>query len=172
MGNVVYLLCPRRYTYNIKIIISKYISSINVWSISDKTALRRMPSDLIIDWSTSVQVVAWCRQATSHYKSHCWPRSMSPYGVTRPQLVNVTCNGAPNTPLAQIPKCTIPMPHNAPFCNRNVNMCTHFCYKMVHCGQPMRDGVLGFVRWVNFGCNSRTRIVFTLKKLFSVAEFI
>ena len=31
--------------------------------------------------------MAWCRQATSHYLSQCWPRSMSPYGVTRPQWV-------------------------------------------------------------------------------------
>ena len=34
-----------------------------------------------------VQVMAWCRQATSHYLSQCWPRSMSPNGVTRPQWV-------------------------------------------------------------------------------------
>ena len=27
---------------------------------------------------TLVQVMAWCRQATSHYLSQCWPRSMSP----------------------------------------------------------------------------------------------
>ena len=34
-----------------------------------------------------IQVMAWCRQATSHYLSQCWPRSLSPYGVTRPQWV-------------------------------------------------------------------------------------
>ena len=38
------------------------------------------------DKSTLVQVMAWCRQATSHYLSQCWPRSLSPYGVTRPQM--------------------------------------------------------------------------------------
>ena len=37
-------------------------------------------------------------------------------------------------PFAQIPQCTSPISHNAPFCNRNVHMCAHFCYKMVHCG--------------------------------------
>ena len=31
---------------------------------------------------TLVEIMAWCRQATSHYLSQCWPRSMSPYGVT------------------------------------------------------------------------------------------
>ena len=43
------------------------------------------------DKSTLVQVMAWCRQATSHYLSQCWPRSMSPYEATRPQRVNA-CN--------------------------------------------------------------------------------
>ena len=47
-----------------------------------------MPLDLTDDKSTLVQVMAWCRQATSHYLSQCWPRSMSPYGITRPQWVN------------------------------------------------------------------------------------
>ena len=27
--------------------------------------------------------MAWCRQATSHYLSQCWPRSLLPYGVIR-----------------------------------------------------------------------------------------
>ena len=34
--------------------------------------------------------MAWCRQATSHYLSQRWPRSLSPYGVTRPQCVVIT----------------------------------------------------------------------------------
>ena len=32
--------------------------------------------------------MAWCRQATSHYLNQCWPRSLPPFGVTRPQWVN------------------------------------------------------------------------------------
>ena len=40
------------------------------------------------DFLALVQVIAWCRQATSHYLSQCWPRSPSPYDVTRPQWVN------------------------------------------------------------------------------------
>ena len=31
--------------------------------------------------------MAWCRQATRHYLNQCWPRSLPPYGVTRPQWV-------------------------------------------------------------------------------------
>ena len=33
--------------------------------------------------------MAWCHQATSHYLSQCWPRSLSPYGVSRSQWVNL-----------------------------------------------------------------------------------
>ena len=41
-------------------------------------------------WSTLVQVMAWWRQATSHYLSQCWPSPMSPHGVTGPQWVNLS----------------------------------------------------------------------------------
>ena len=37
--------------------------------------------------STLVLVMAWCRQATSHYLSQCWRRSLSSYTVTRPPLL-------------------------------------------------------------------------------------
>ena len=30
----------------------------------------------------------WCRLTTSHNVSQCWPRSMSPYDVTRPQWLD------------------------------------------------------------------------------------
>ena len=39
------------------------------------------------DQSILVQIMAWCRQATSHYLNQCWPWLMSLYG-TRPQWVN------------------------------------------------------------------------------------
>ena len=29
------------------------------------------------------------RQATSHYLNECWPRFLPPYGVTRPQWINI-----------------------------------------------------------------------------------
>ena len=47
-----------------------------------------MPQKITNEKSTLVQVIAWCRQAKNHYLSQCWPRSMSPYGITRPQRVN------------------------------------------------------------------------------------
>ena len=57
-------------------------------SIFYEIALRWMPQGLTDDQSTIVQVMAWCRQATSHYMKQRWPRSMSSYGVSRPQWVN------------------------------------------------------------------------------------
>ena len=50
-------------------------------------------------------------------------------------------------PISQIPECIRQISHNAPFCNRNVHTCAHFCYKMLHCGIWHRC-ILGFVRWV------------------------
>ena len=57
------------------------------WGISHEIAPRWIPLDLTDDKSTLVQVMAWCHQATSHYLSQCWSRSMSPNGVTRPHWV-------------------------------------------------------------------------------------
>ena len=33
--------------------------------------------------------MAWCLQAKSHYLIQCWPKTVSPYGVTLPQLGEV-----------------------------------------------------------------------------------
>ena len=49
--------------------------------------LRWIPQNTTDDKSTLVQVMAWCRHATSHYMSQRSPRSLSPYGVTTPQWV-------------------------------------------------------------------------------------
>ena len=48
-----------------------------------------MPLDLTDDMSTLVQVMAWFHQAASHYLSQCWPRSLSPHGVTKPLWVKI-----------------------------------------------------------------------------------
>ena len=80
-------LTPGRFEWNFMQVIFKLISMIYGWGISCETAVRWMSLDLSDDKSALVQVMAWCRQATSHYLNQCWPRSMSPYGVTRPQWV-------------------------------------------------------------------------------------
>ena len=80
-------LAPGGFDYSLKLVNFKLISTINILSIFCEIAIRWMPQYLTDHQSILVQVMAWCRQATSHYLSQCWPRSMSPYGVTRPQWV-------------------------------------------------------------------------------------
>ena len=51
----------------------------------------RLSMDLTDDMSTLVQVMASCRQATSHYLSQCWPSFMTPYGATMSQSGDCEC---------------------------------------------------------------------------------
>ena len=80
-------LAPGKFERKLRHIIFKQISVIDGWGISCEIALIWMSLDFIDDQSTLVQVMAWCRQATSHYLSQCWPRFLLTYGVTRPQWV-------------------------------------------------------------------------------------
>ena len=79
---------PGRFQFHFRKVIFKLILVNGGWGISYEIALRWKQLDFTDDKSTLVQVMAWCCQATSHYLSQCWPRSMSPNGVTRPQWVN------------------------------------------------------------------------------------
>ena len=81
-------LAPGRPGCHFKTAISNLVLLIGIFTSSKDNAVRWMPRDLTDDKSTLVQVMAWCRQATGHYLSQCWPSSMSSYGVTRPQWVN------------------------------------------------------------------------------------
>ena len=67
--------------------VVKLILFNSIFRSSNGNALRWMPRDLSGEKSSLVQVMAWCRQAPSHCLSKCWPRSMSPNGITRPQWV-------------------------------------------------------------------------------------
>ena len=81
-------LAPGKFEWNFRHVIFKQISVIDGWGISCEIVLIWMSLDFTNDQSTLVQVMAWCHQATSHYLSQCWPRSLSLYGVIRPQWVN------------------------------------------------------------------------------------
>ena len=78
-------LAPGRSECDSKNVIFNLVLLIGIFRSSHDNALRRMPQDLTDDKSTLVQVMAWCRQATSHYLSQCWLSSLSSYGVARPQ---------------------------------------------------------------------------------------
>ena len=101
-------LAPGKFQWNFRYAIFKQILVINGWVISCEIALIWMSLDFTDDQSTLVQVMAWCRQATSHYLSQCWPRSLSPYGVTKPQWVKAHTkylipSVTPLTPCAEKP---------------------------------------------------------------------
>ena len=72
-------LAPGKFEWNFRYLIFQIISVMDGWGISCELALKWMSLDLTNDKSTLVQVMAWCRQATSHYLSQCWPRSLLPY---------------------------------------------------------------------------------------------
>ena len=82
-------LAPGKSECDSKNGIFNLILLIDVYRSSHDNVLQLMPQDLTDDNSTLVQVMAWCRQATSHYLSQWWLSLLSPYGVARPQWVNL-----------------------------------------------------------------------------------
>ena len=84
-------LAPGRSGFNFKCAIFNLVLLIGIFRSFYDNALRWMSWDLSEDKTTLVQVMAWCRQP-SHYLSQCSPRSLSPYGVTRPQWVKPIVN--------------------------------------------------------------------------------
>ena len=81
------LLAHGRFGLNCRWVNLMLISVIDGWGIYRQIALIWMVLDLTDDKSTLVQVMAWCRQATSHYLSQHWPEFMSSYCITRPLWV-------------------------------------------------------------------------------------
>ena len=117
-------LAHGKFQWNIKYVIFKCILGIDGWSLSCEIALIWMSLDFTDDQSTLVQVMAWCRQATGHYLSQCWHRSLSPYGVTRPQWVNLL---------------------HAKFFRGNINIYIHFM-SLLHIDMTQLVKILALVR--------------------------
>ena len=82
-------LAPGKFEWNIRYVNFKRILLTDGWGISCEIAVILLSLDFTDDKSTLVQVMAWCRQATSHYPSQCWLSSLSPDGVARPQWVKL-----------------------------------------------------------------------------------
>ena len=70
--------------------------------------------------------MAWCRQATSHYLSQCRPRSLSPYGVTRLQLVKGTAHNK------DVIFGNIYKPPNYRYCIENIKAFTTDIENVIH----------------------------------------
>ena len=82
--------------------------------------------------------MANCRQATSHYLSQCWPRYMSPHGVTRSKWLNKLsrCSRLERWCFARdpLPRILIQIPRRFPFeiTRWYQQWCTgcHFCWPL------------------------------------------
>ena len=82
-GGIINSLVPGRFEWNFRCTIFKLILLTDGWGISCEIAVRWMSLDLTGGTSTLAQVMA----EPGPYLSQCWPRPMSPYGVTRPKWV-------------------------------------------------------------------------------------
>ena len=94
-------LAPGKCCHNLKSTIFETIIHNSMLGKHCGIAFRIKPQNLSDMKSTLVWVMVWCLQATSHYLNQCWPMSMSPYNITRPQWVNDFCLMAPNHHLNQ-----------------------------------------------------------------------
>ena len=89
-GDSLNSLAPGKFKSNLTSVTFKLILGTDGRGIRIlcEIALRLMSLDFT-GKSTLVQVMAWCCQATGPYLRQCWPSSLSPYGITRPQWVKV-----------------------------------------------------------------------------------
>ena len=76
-------LTPGRCESNLQNVISDHILQIMFMGISYEISLKWMPQNTFDDKWTLIQVMALCRQSTSHYLIQCWPTSMPPYDTTK-----------------------------------------------------------------------------------------
>ena len=86
--NYINSLTSWRCGSSFKGIIFKLIIQNNGLGTNNEIAFVKITKNLTNEMSSLVQAVAWCHQATRHYLSQCWPRSMSPHDVAQPQWVN------------------------------------------------------------------------------------
>ena len=75
-----------------------------------------------LSWGDTCQIWTWY-----HTGNHCFDHSEKWENNGTEKIGLVT-----PTPVARIPLYTSPMFHNAPLCNKNVHICAHFFYKMMH----------------------------------------
>ena len=84
LGNAVMRLAIESCISYLTLLIFKFISRTDIWSISCTIAHCWMPQGITNSKPTLVHAMAWCLQATSH----CMSQQLSTYGVTMPQWVN------------------------------------------------------------------------------------
>ena len=71
-------LATGRFEWSVRYVICELISVIDDWGVSCTIDPMWLSLEFNDDKSTLLQVMAWFRQAPSHYLSQCWQRSMPP----------------------------------------------------------------------------------------------
>ena len=128
--NLLNSLAPEAFDYSLRFVNFKLISMMNILSIFCEIAIGWMSQNLTDHLSTLVQVMAWCRQATSHYLSQCWPRSLSPYDVTRSHISCWAQIGILSIPwLCGINKLLSPVRNDS------------ILYGLFRCGEMIKDAI-------------------------------
>ena len=135
-------LAPGGFGCDYKNGIFNLVLLIGIFRHSHDNALRRMLWDLTDDKSTLLQVMAWCRQATSHYLNQCWLSSLSLYGLARPQWVKLLSTVVATHKLIKRQKqqtTTTPSQNKQP---KYINIC-------LMCGQLLLSKAIGwqFLCW-------------------------
>ena len=81
-------LALRKYSCNIQLIFSSPFQGLISCAFPVKFPSGDCHQTSITgDYSIPVQVMAWCRQTTSHSLNRCWPSFMTPYVAFMPQCV-------------------------------------------------------------------------------------
>ena len=86
---VINSLTSERWEWNFRLVRWMLILAIDGQCLSCEIDIRWLSLDLTAEKSTVVQVMAWYRQATSHYLSQSYPIFVLLNGVTRPQSVKI-----------------------------------------------------------------------------------
>ena len=80
-------LAPGRFW--MKFLVTNFQTNFSNWWLSyfmwHDIALKWLSLDLTDDKSALILLMVWCPQAARYFLSQCWLKSMSPFGVTRPQ---------------------------------------------------------------------------------------
>ena len=123
LNTVINPLAPGGIDYSLKLVNFKLVSLIDILSIFCEIAIRWMPQHLTDHWSTLVQVMAWCHQATSHYLSQCWPKSLLPYDVTKSKWVKLK--------LSKMYSMTDLAIHRLKFVWQSINICIFALHSVI-----------------------------------------
>ena len=95
-----------------------------------KILLKFVHMGQIANKSPLVQVLVWYHHAPNQYLDQCWPKSMMPHDITRPQWVKGATWQKPMGPLKTVASCGVSestWDHTSPLSSHNEDWLTTVC---------------------------------------------